>query len=60
MGQHNGLTIGMKNEICSRYIKGETAKSLAEEFGIATSTVRRITEAIHPGFRKTEDLYERT
>ena len=49
------LSYGMKHEIAQRYINGETAPALADEYGIAKSTVRRITEAIHPGFRKTED-----
>jgi len=51
----SSLNIGMRNEIAERYIKGETANQLADEFGIAKSTVRRIAEIIHPGFRKTED-----
>jgi len=49
------LSFGMKREIAQRYMAGETAPALADEYGIAKSTVRRIVEAIHPGFRKTED-----
>ena len=54
------LSIGMKHEIADRYMAGETAPALADEYGIAKSTVRRITEAIHPGFRKTEDDHGRS
>lgn len=54
------LSIGMKHEIAERYMAGETASALADEFNINKSTVRRITEAIHPGFRKTEDDHGRS
>jgi Helix-turn-helix domain of resolvase. len=54
------LSFGMKHEIAERYIAGETAAALADEFNINKSTVRRITEAIHPGFRKTEDDHGRS
>lgn len=49
------LTFAMKKEIAERYAGGEIAPVLADEYGIAKSTVRRITEAIHPGFRKKEE-----
>lgn len=49
------LSHGMKHEIAERYVNGETAPALADEFNINKSTVRRITEAIHPGFRKKEE-----
>ena len=54
------LTFAMKHEIAERYMAGETASALADEFNINKSTVRRITEAIHPGFRKTEDDHGRS
>lgn len=54
------LSHGMKHEIAERYMAGETASALADEFNINKSTVRRITEAIHPGFRKTEDDHGRS
>ena len=54
------LSIGMKHEIAERYMAGETAAALADEFNINKSTVRRIVEAIHPGFRKTEDDHGRS
>lgn len=49
------LSFAMKKEIAFRYVNGEIAPVLADEYGIAKSTVRRITEAIHPGFRKKEE-----
>lgn len=49
------LSHGMKHEIAERYMAGETAPALADEYGIAKSTVRRIVEVIHPGFKKKEE-----
>ena len=46
------LSIGMKHEIAERYMAGETAAALADEFNINKSTVRRITEAIHSRVQK--------
>ena len=49
------LSIGMKHEIANRYMAGETAPALADEYGINKATVHRIVEAIHPGFKKSDE-----
>lgn len=52
--RRRNLTFGMRNEIAERYMKGETAAALADEFGVNESTIRRIVEVLKPGYRKVD------